>query len=162
MHTRQGVAVPALSENNATPSARPNLSPRSRFEAIDALTRLHREALDICAAARISGRYTPQQCIRMREIHRANEDARQSLSFVLPRLDLEPLRLDPVHGMYPPEVNLDGSTRHSRQCKALFNRRDWSCHRCCELMKGSAPRKGWQKAFFGRKLDSIGQRRFLW
>jgi hypothetical protein len=69
--------------------------------------------------------------------------------------------LDPGTGMYPLEVNLDGRTRHSRHCKAAFGRRDWSCHRCCELMKGSAPRNGWQHEYFARKLRE-SQQRFTW
>lgn len=73
----------------------------------------------------------------------------------------ENLQLDPWVDMYPLEINHDGTTKHSRHCKAIFGRRDWSCHRCCELMKGSAPRKGWQHQFFARKLNQ-SQRRLPW
>jgi hypothetical protein len=63
-------------------------------------------------------------------------------------------------GMYPLEVTLEGKTRHSRHCQAAFGRRDWRCARCCELMLGAAPRKGWQKPFFRRKLAEVQRRLF--
>jgi hypothetical protein len=71
------------------------------------------------------------------------------------------MKLDPETNMYRREVNRDGTTKHSRHCKATFGRRDWSCHRCCELMRGAAPRKGWQEDYFARKLGEV-QRRFSW
>lgn len=63
-------------------------------------------------------------------------------------------------GMYMREANLDGTTKHSRHCQAAFGRRDWHCHRCCELMLGAAPRKGWQKKYFGAKLNEVQRRLF--
>lgn len=63
-------------------------------------------------------------------------------------------------GMYPKEMDREGHTLHSKYCKAAFFRRDWSCHRCCELMQGAAPREGWQKPFFAKKLRQV-QRCFL-
>lgn len=63
--------------------------------------------------------------------------------------------------MYPQELNHDGTTKHSRRCQAAFGRKDWSCHRCAELMRGAAPRKGWQREYFSRKLREH-QRTFLW
>jgi hypothetical protein len=72
----------------------------------------------------------------------------------------EPVVLTPG-GMYPKEVDAEGHTLHSKHCKAAFARRDWQCHRCCELMHGAAPRDGWQKPFFARKLREV-QKYFLW
>lgn len=63
--------------------------------------------------------------------------------------------------MYPKERNENATTRHSRYCKAAFARRDWSCHRCCELMVSDAPRDGWELPFFAKKLLEV-QRYFLW
>lgn len=54
--------------------------------------------------------------------------------------------------IYPLELNQDGTTKHSRHCKAVFARRDWRCHRCMELMRGAAPRGGWQHRYFGPML----------
>lgn len=68
-------------------------------------------------------------------------------------LDSIPLEVDDV--LYPLEVNLDGSTRHSRHCKALFARRDWQCRRCLELLRGSAPRESWQSEYAARKLGEV-------
>jgi hypothetical protein len=63
--------------------------------------------------------------------------------------------------LYPLEVNLDGSTKHSRHCQAMFARRDWKCRRCLELLGGSAPRNSWQAEYAARKLGEV-QRRFPW
>jgi hypothetical protein len=71
------------------------------------------------------------------------------------------LLTSPVPEMYPREANQDGTTRHSKHCLATFSRRDWRCHRCCELMLGAAPRKGWQREYFQRKLNQV-QRRLPW
>jgi hypothetical protein len=54
--------------------------------------------------------------------------------------------------MYRPEFNQDGTAKHSRHCMATFARRDWDCHRCVELLMGAAPRNGWQREYFARKL----------
>lgn len=118
MHTSQGAAKPALSQDSARPKLIRYAQPLTPAEQIvlDRLPNFNRESL---------------------------------------------VTLDPGTGMYPLEINLAGTTKHSRHCKATFSRRDWSCHRCCELMKGSAPRKGWQQAFFARKLGQL-QRRLPW
>jgi hypothetical protein len=63
--------------------------------------------------------------------------------------------------MYPREVTLEGVTRHSRYCQALFARRDFKCHRCCEMILGAAPRGSWHREYFRKKLGQV-QRRFLW
>lgn len=63
--------------------------------------------------------------------------------------------------MYVRESLLDGRTKHSRHCKATFGRRDWRCHRCCELMVEGAPRNGWQHAYFAKRLNRL-QRKFEW
>jgi hypothetical protein len=63
--------------------------------------------------------------------------------------------------LYPPEANLDGTSKHSRHCKAMFARRDWQCRRCLELMKGAAPRGSWQAEYAARKLGQV-QRSFAW
>ena len=34
-------------------------------------------------------------------------------------------------------------TKHSHDCKMAFGRKDPNCPRCQELLKGAAPRKGW-------------------
>lgn len=67
----------------------------------------------------------------------------------------------PDQQMYPRESNLDGTTRHSKHCQAHFARRDWRCHRCCELLLHAAPRKGWQREYFRRQLAQL-QRRLPW
>jgi hypothetical protein len=63
--------------------------------------------------------------------------------------------------MYPREYNANGTSKHSRQCKALFARRDFQCVRCLELLHGSAPRGSWQEEYSARKLG-WHQRSFLW
>jgi hypothetical protein len=57
--------------------------------------------------------------------------------------------------MYARETTADGLTKHSRHCQALFSRRDWKCHRCCELMIEAAPRDGWQHEYFSRKMGQV-------
>lgn len=63
--------------------------------------------------------------------------------------------------MYPREVTLQGVTVHSRYCQRTPRRHDWNCYRCVDLMRGAAPRKGWQHDYFARKLNQV-QRRFTW
>lgn len=70
------------------------------------------------------------------------------------------LLLDP-NAMYARETNANGSTRHARRCQSTFGRRDWQCHRCLELLHGSAPRGSWQSEYAARKLGQL-QRWFLW
>lgn len=43
--------------------------------------------------------------------------------------------------MYREELNQNGTTKHSRHCKACFGRFDLSCHRCLELKRGAARRR---------------------
>jgi hypothetical protein len=57
--------------------------------------------------------------------------------------------------MYPKVTDREGHTLHSPHCKAAFSRRDWQCFRCCELMHGAAPREGWQRPFFAKKLREL-------
>lgn len=64
-------------------------------------------------------------------------------------------------GMYRQEFNQDGTTKHSRSCQSAFGRRDWNCHRCVELLRGAAPRKGWQHEYFAKKLRQA-QRSLPW
>jgi hypothetical protein len=64
----------------------------------------------------------------------------------------EPLQLTGTLPMYPEEHNQDGTLKHSKYCMATPNRKDWGCHRCIELLLGAAPRKGWQRDYFARKL----------
>jgi hypothetical protein len=61
--------------------------------------------------------------------------------------------------MYPKELNGNGTTKHSKKCQATFDRKDWKCHRCVELILGAAPRNGWQHEYFARKLRQV-QRSF--
>lgn len=67
--------------------------------------------------------------------------------------------VDSNDAMYPQELNDDGTTKHSRHCRACFGRKDWNCHRCVELVLGAAPRNGWQHEYFARKLRQV-QRSF--
>lgn len=62
--------------------------------------------------------------------------------------------------MYARESNQQGQTIHSKRCEAAFGRRDWRCHRCCELMLDASPRKGWQQEYFRRKLGQLQRRLF--
>ncbi len=34
-------------------------------------------------------------------------------------------------------------TVHAADCKMAFGRKDKNCARCCELLAGAAPRRGW-------------------
>ncbi len=68
--------------------------------------------------------------------------------------------LNDLPAMYPRESTVNGVTRHSRHCQALFARRDWRCHRCCELELGALPRKGWQTDYFKLKLGQRQRRLF--
>ena len=44
-------------------------------------------------------------------------------------------------------------TKHSTDCKMAFGRKDADCPRCQELIKGDAPRAGWQKAYFSKPTN---------
>lgn len=64
-------------------------------------------------------------------------------------------------GSYTRETKSDGTTKHSRHCKAAFGRRDLRCARCLELRSGAAPREGWQPEWFAKKARE-GQRCLTW
>lgn len=53
--------------------------------------------------------------------------------------------------MYEKSHNKDGSLKHSPECKMVFGRKDEKCHRCAEMLAGSAPRGGWQNNFYDKK-----------
>ena len=42
-------------------------------------------------------------------------------------------------------------TKHRSNCRRVFNRYDDHCPRCQELVTGSAPRTGWQAAYYRAK-----------
>ena len=46
---------------------------------------------------------------------------------------------------------MTNGTKHSVGCKMAFGRKDPSCTRCQELLKGAAPRDGWQANYYSRK-----------
>lgn len=77
-----------------------------------------------------------------------------------PALSKDTPSLTDENGMYRKETLANGFTKHSRQCKSTFGRRDWSCHRCVELEVGAAPRDGWQHEYFARKLRQLQRRLF--
>lgn len=71
------------------------------------------------------------------------------------------LKLTNDNRLYPREVTLKGQTVHSRYCQRTPRRYDWNCERCIELMRGAAPRHGWQHEYFARKFNQV-QRHFTW
>jgi len=51
-----------------------------------------------------------------------------------------------------------GMIKHKTDCEMAFGRKDKSCPRCQELLKGATPRKGWQTGFFTQREQEAKQR----
>jgi hypothetical protein len=73
------------------------------------------------------------------------------------QLNPQPMMLSLLPGMkmHPEEHDEKGNVKHSKYCMRTPKRYDWGCHRCVQLMQGAAPRKGWQRDFFARKLGQL-------
>lgn len=72
--------------------------------------------------------------------------------FPVRRVEPVDLRLADHPLMYPLEINKDGTTRHSKDCRRTPSRYDWNCHRCCELLQGAKPRT-WSTDYLRRKIQ---------
>jgi hypothetical protein len=49
-------------------------------------------------------------------------------------------------------------TKHNSNCRMVFGRKDPTCPRCQELLRGAPPRQGWQGAYYKRKKREEEQR----
>lgn len=54
--------------------------------------------------------------------------------------------------MYRRETDIEGRTIHSKKCRATHTRRDWSCHRCCQLMLQGTPWLSPERKYFKARL----------
>jgi hypothetical protein len=153
LNSRQRAAVPAL-EKNTSHNSNQLSSPSAKdvVLSIDPTARFYHYGPQGCASGWVKGKDW-ETAITFNE-KRAWENARTQLAAREPQTPAGEVELTPG-GMYPNETDAQGKTLHSRHCKAAFNRRDWQCFRCCELLHGSAPREGWQRPFFAKKLRQI-------
>lgn len=167
MHSRERVAVPALFENTNRKSTRNASQPMEPTAmefvlSIDPTAKFYHYGPQGCRSGWIQGdgwETSITWCERQ-----AWENARMALHAAAdprPRVkDRAPaVQLTPG-GMYPKEVDAEGHTLHSKHCKAAFSRRDWQCHRCCELQLGALPRTSGHAEYFRRKLNEV-QKVFL-
>lgn len=54
--------------------------------------------------------------------------------------------------MYRRETDIEGRTVHAKKCRATRTRRDWSCHRCCELMLEGTAWLSPERKYFKNRL----------
>ena len=50
-------------------------------------------------------------------------------------------------------------TKHKTDCKMAFGRKDATCPRCIELLRGAKPRRGWQESYFSNKRHQEARRK---
>ena len=150
MHSRERVAMPALSENTALD---PEPEDAKAFVlSIDATAKFFHYGPQGCRTGFIVGDGW-ETSITWSQKQAWKNAAMQLQSRRRPpeSVKTEQVELTPG-GMYPKVTDAEGHTLHSPHCKAAFSRRDPRCHRCSELLHGRPPRDGWQKPFFAKKL----------
>ena len=80
--------------------------------------------------------------------------------FEVPAKLPEDLKLEGGAEMYAAAYTQGGRLTHSKECQKAFRRYDWKCSRCCQLMRGAAPRGSWHRRYIARKISQIQERLF--